>query len=403
MKFATIATLFMAASASANPFAPKSVSSTKVSYVNNLMRGATPTANSQLRRLDEEEYEVDISSYSIKFQQCQFVKAYDDEMADNEDAGSPLVTSRFVIFRLCPSSSCGSCNSGFGEYLIDLESYLEAAVGYQEELQEEMCNTCEEYCQNDNDNGRKLNRNLEVDCNSCVDECEKIENMEENGYLEATEYVDCQEIDTDDDSTVLYSGPICSSGGSKIKIGIFTDEFCSNVDSSKSVDDYLGQLSHALLKKTYDADSCISCEVVEEEEEDENEDENDNQDEEEQEPEVTEMCQQLYEGAAKCEKVYGFDDGYSNYAGYENQLSQETVVCDFIKSIKSGTYDESGEIKVRGGSTGSGQSATTGGQKFALTFFIFGTIGLAVYSAMLHNKLTKGSAAKLSNQGGNMA
>mmetsp|Transcript_19179 Transcript_19179/g.23045 ORF Transcript_19179/g.23045 Transcript_19179/m.23045 type:complete len:228 (+) Transcript_19179:93-776(+) len=227
--------------------------------------------------------------------------------------------------------------------------------------------------------------------------------MEENGYLEATEYVDCQEIDTDDDSTVLYSGPICSSGGSKIKIGIFTDEFCSNVDSSKSVDDYLGQLSHALLKKTYDADSCISCEVVEEEEEDENEDENDNQDEEEQEPEVTEMCQQLYEGAAKCEKVYGFDDGYSNYAGYENQLSQETVVCDFIKSIKSGTYDESGEIKVRGGSTGSGQSATTGGQKFALTFFIFGTIGLAVYSAMLHNKLTKGSAAKLSNQGGNMA
>jgi len=50
-----------------------------------------------------------------------------------------------------------------------------------------------------------------------------------------------------------------------------------------------------------------------------------------------------------------------------------------------------------------GSSGTTGGQKFALAFFILGTVGLAVYAAMLHSQLTKGSKAGLSRQGGAMA
>jgi len=162
------------------------------------------------------------------------------------------------------------------------------------------------------------------------------------------------------------------------------------------------KLSHALLKQTYDADACISCEAVEEEEgEDEND--GDNEEEEENEVEVTEMCQELYDEAAKCEKTHGFDDGYSNYDGYSNQLANEEVVCDFIGSLKGGTYDEDGEIKIGGRSSSSSSSSTTGGQKFALTFFTLGTVGLAVYAAMLHTKLTKGGKAELSQQGGALA
>jgi hypothetical protein len=115
------------------------------------------------------------------------------------------------------------------------------------------------------------------------------------------------------------------------------------------------------------------------------------------------MCETLYEAGAKCEKTHGFDSGYSGYSGYENQLSQEEVVCDFIDSIKAGSYDEQGEIVVNGGNGSSGGGAkTTGGQKFALTFFTLGTVGLSVYAAMLHSKLTKGGA-NLANQGGAMA
>jgi hypothetical protein len=424
MKIAAFAPLFLAATvAASNPFAPSSSGNAKSKYMNKLMRGAKATENSQLgRKLDEEEeYIPDITQYSVKFQQCQFIKAYSDEMADQEDAGTVLLTQRFVIFRLCPSDSCGTCRNNYGEYMVDLNTYLEAVVEYESELQQEMCNTCEEYCQADdeeeqNDEERKLKkftRKLEMDCDSCMDECDKIENMEDNGYMEATDFLNCEMIyDPEDDGTAAYyGGPICSSSGTKIKIGVFEDEDCTILDSGKNVDDYLGgedagmQLSHALLKKTYDADNCISCLVVEEEDENADEDEDNNdqdEDAEEEEPEVTEMCEALYEDAAKCEKQHGFDNGFADYAGYSNQLKQEELVCDFINSIQKGTYDELGEIKVKGKNSLGGGS-TTGIQKFALTFFILGTAGLAAYAATLHMKITGGGKADLAASGGNMA
>merc|ERR1711920_1110823 len=99
--------------------------------------------------------------------------------------------------------------------------------------------------------------------------------MEENGYIDATQFLECQMIyDAEDDGkSALYAGPMCSSQGSKIKIGVFTDEECNIADSSKDVDDYLMdgdgvqmKLSHALLKTVY-SDSCISCLAPQEEEE----------------------------------------------------------------------------------------------------------------------------------------
>ena len=68
------------------------------------------------------------------------------------------------------------------------------------------------------------------------------------------------------------------------------------------------------------------------------------------------------------------------------------------------TYSQDGEIVIGGSKVyTAGGTTTTGGQKFALTFFIIGTVGLAVYAAMLHSQLTKGGKADLSAQGGAMA
>mmetsp|Transcript_9800 Transcript_9800/g.29167 ORF Transcript_9800/g.29167 Transcript_9800/m.29167 type:complete len:418 (+) Transcript_9800:118-1371(+) len=417
MKFSIALTALAAAVVSANPFAPaKSANSAKTKYMSKLMRSARATSNSQLGRKledgEEEEYEIDISGYSLKFEQCQFVKAYDDELA-GEDSETILATKRFVIFRLCPSDACDSCNYNFGEYIVDLEEYLEATVNYQQEMQEEMCNSCEENCQWDEDEEQENDRRRKLedygsDCDSCYEECMKIENMEDNGYIDATEFLECQMVydPEDDGKSALYAGPMCASSGSKIKIGIFTDEECNIPDYDKDVDDYLMdgdgvsmKLSHALLKTVYSSD-CISC--LQPAEENENEDEED-EDAEEEEPEVLEMCEQLYQAAAKCEKTNGFDNGYANYDGYENQLAQEGVVCDFVESLKAGSYDESGEIVVNGKSSSvGGGSQTTGGQKFALTFFILGTVGLAGYAGMLHSKLTKGTVG-LSESSGALA
>ncbi|CAB9500686.1 expressed unknown protein [Seminavis robusta] len=416
---AAITTIFMAVAASANPFRPASKRNPKSAYMNKLVKGAKAT-----RKLEQE---IDLTSYSLKFEQCQFVKTYSDELADDEDSATVLATQRFVIFRLCPEGYCSTCNYNYGEYVIDLETYLEATVQYQQELQEEMCNYCEENCvnqeadeeqedqQEDEDGGRRLQYN--VDCDTCYEECQKIENMEENGYVDATNFLECQMIyDPEDDGReALYAGPICASYGTKIKIGVFTDEECMTVDASKDVEDYLKdgdgyqmKLSHALLKTIYAEDTCISC--MEVQEEDDNGD-GDNQDA----PETNEMCRALYEEAAKCEDSHGFEGAFyynngNNNNGdnqenqYYNQEAQEELVCDFISSLQSGTYDETGEIIISGGSSVvGGGSKTTGGQKFALTFFILGTVGLAVYSAMLHSKLTKGGKADLSTQGGAMA
>lgn len=300
-----------------------------------------------------------------------------------------------------------------------MDDYLEQAVEYRMNEQEEYCEECQDTCnyqgddaaeadgddgaaeeeeQGDDAGGRKLAD--AIDCDTCSKSCSKIDQMEDNFYLDATNFVNCQEIQegNDDGASALYAGPICASNGYKIKIGVFTDEDCLFLDSSKNVEDYLNdengnemKLSHALLKTTYDSSDCISC--------------LDDAGDDDGAAETKEVCEDLYEAAGKCEKTHGFSSGMYANNYYDNQQDNEELVCDYISSITSGTYSQEGEIVIGGSKIyTSGGTSTTGGQKFALTFFIIGTVGLAVYSAMLHSQLTKGSGkADLAQQGGAMA
>mmetsp|Transcript_31263 Transcript_31263/g.38197 ORF Transcript_31263/g.38197 Transcript_31263/m.38197 type:complete len:396 (+) Transcript_31263:1-1188(+) len=395
--------MLSASAVSGNPFVEQPVQSkktNKASFVSKVMSKAHP-----LRRLDEEEQEIDLSPYSIKYVKCQFVKAYDDEMAENEEAGTVLMTNRFVIFRLCPSSSCAY---NYGEYLIDMETYLESAVQYQQEQQENMCGYCEEVCANDDANRRlrRLEDDLKVDCDTCVSECEDIENMEENGYMDASNFIECQQVGEDDDGTQYFAGARCGSDGEKITIGIFNDEQCSTPDSSASLSNYLegAELNYDILKAIYNQEASISC-IQEDWEVPEDDDGNGNQNQdEEEEVEINEMCRELYDGAAKCESKHGFQNGADNYEAYENQVAQEDLVCSFIKTLSSGAYDQSGEIVLKSNvSSEEGETATTGGQKFALAVFVLGTVGFTVYAAQLHSQLTSGGASGMGNQGGAMA
>jgi len=387
-----------------NPFPlkqPKTTNTRKAKALSKLIEKAKP-----VRKLDEEEEaEVDLSGYSIKFEKCTSVKQWSYENDgnnnnnNNEGVDDKLVMNRFALFRLCPTEYYSSCNKNYGEYLINLEDYLMSTTEYFQNQQEEMCNECDENCQNDDANGDGDGQGDDAnaaaannyDC-SCVDECDKIENMENNGYMEATNYIECQELEqeNDDDNGVQYfAGATCSSDGSKIKIGVYKDEDCTYLNSNLYVDDYLNgfKLSHALLKNVYSGTE-IPCSVEADEDDDGAE------------PEENEACQNLYEAAAGCESDYGF-------YGYEqgNRAANEDVVCDFISQVKGNSYDPaSGEIVLKGkNSVKGGGSSTTGGQKFALTVLVLGTIGLAVYAATIHSQLTKGGKADLSQQGGQMA
>jgi len=436
-RISTLALAYLTA-ASASQFAARTTPNTAGQK---LMSNARPLR--QLDNAEEEEAEIDISTHSIMFEKCQFVRSFNEDMAQ-ENGDTVLATDRFIIFKLCNTSTMSSsgCNYDYGEYIVDMDSYLGYMVEYKKEEQEAMCEACEEDCayygddaveeedeeeeeeeedeedEDEDEDGDERRRRLAAkarfgsrkladaaagnsDCSTCIDSCEKIENMEENYYMDATAFVQCAQLNED---MGYWAAPMCGSNGSKIRIGVFTDEDCQYLDSSLDVEDYLAdddgnqyKLSHALLKTTYDNSDPISCL------DDEDEDEADDQvDDAEKEVRIKEVCENIYMETGKCETSHGFSPSSSQNGGV--QSDNEELTCSFIESLKSGTYSLDGEIVVGGTSSYTpGGTATTGGQKFALTFFILGTVGLAVYAAMLHSQLTKGGKADLSTQGGAMA
>jgi len=404
VRFIALTLAALAASASAtSPFRsspPKSSNTRKAKMMSKLMEGARPTENSQLTR-GLEEAEIDLSGYEVKFEQCQFVKAYDDEQAENEESKSVLAVKRFVVFRLCPSGSCESCAYNFGEYVVDLDNYIMAATEYFVQDRENMCEQCNEICEADDDATKSSGL---VDCDECYDYCASIENMEDNGYVESYAFTECMQVyESDDGASQIFAGAMCSDSGKSIKIGAFSDEECS-YSKSTDIENYLEnglKFNDEILEKVVEEDSCVSCVMTDYEVPDADADDAAAQDDA-AEVEVNEMCGNLYEMSAKCESKYGFNNYWKDYEDYQNQYVQEDTVCDFISSLKSGSYDQYGEISLSG-SKGGGSGGASGGQKFSLTVFVLGTIGLGVYAASLHTQLTTGGKADLSAQGGAMA
>ena len=344
---------------------------------------------------NDKAYPYDLSTYSIRFEKCQNVISWNDDLAEEEDATTVLGLEHFVIFRLCPSDSCRtSCSSDygvpFGEYVLPVEDYLASATEQSRRAFENTCQQCEEAC---NEGGY---------CDeSCLDDCETYENLGDNGYWDATDYMECQQIDVvngDDDNAggegnneaedqQLYIGPKCSANGRRIYIGLFTDEDCSvkyELPEHKTMKDFIGfKLWYGTLSATYDHSSsmssgCISCA-------EDNEDGDGNDNDKNDADEVNEMCEELYNAAGKCETKHGISAGFMQTnredGNNENQANSEAKVCTFIDSLVLESYTEKGEINlnviqdvvIR---------KTTSLQKICLSIlslFIVGTLSYAVW------------------------
>lgn len=313
---------------------------------------------------DNAYFAYDLNDFSLRFDRCQYVKMYDDEMAGDEDSETPLAVRHFVVFRLCPSDECSTCNSVYGKYVMEVDEYLQATVGETANQIEYVCGNCQEEC---NDDGN--------DCSECSDFCYQYQNLEANGYVNAANYLECQQVQVnngnnnnnnqegdeqngdngedqqaDDDGLQLYIGPRCSSNGDRIMLGLFDDEYCLTPYTNLSPEDVLGyNISYQLLSHTYDADgsNCLSCkEYVDENEEANNQaDQNDQQDADD----VNEMCERVYERAAKCESIYGIDafvQSDREDKDYGNQAMNEVVVCEYIESLLADSYTETGDINL---------------------------------------------------------
>jgi len=134
---------------------------------------------------DQQEQDGDtwIAGMALKFQGCHHVVQWNPDAEDGED-GMRVETKRLARFRLCPAGSCSNtfsagCNTGFGDYIVDLDDFLESYVEAKQEEEEEACETYREYnceCDEDEDKDDQFDPDVcEYQCfqnagmNECID------------------------------------------------------------------------------------------------------------------------------------------------------------------------------------------------------------------------------------------
>jgi len=320
---------------------------------------------SQARKLDENaafDYTW-VTGYSLKFEGCHHISQWNDEADGEEDVR--IATKRLVRFRLCPSDFCDSnkgCSSGYGDYIIDMNTYLAAWFEAKQAYQEFKCEYLEQnvcYCDNDNQNDNYSEEMCLWDCYAghnmegiCMDENPYNNNNNNNGNAQQEfnleDYMECAQANINNGNLQLannnyewdgnyYVGPYCASQGGVIYLGMFTDDTCTTFADSAGGRELYYSLTGTNLPygqtNIIDMD-CMSCKEPQEN----NNDGNDAEDEDE----VAEVCEQIYVMAGKCEAnlpygtVYQPNNNACNYMeGIKIVRKDGTVVTAEAKANKT--------------------------------------------------------------------
>lgn len=241
---------------------------------NRLLEHAVPR-----RSLSEAAYEedsFDLTQYAMKYVGCQNIKSFSDDLAENQYSDTVLGYNRFVVFRLCKSSKCSSynrygCQDSFGEYIIEMEMYLEIMSDYHQQKFIEYCSACID-CMNpptDDTLYSVYNSTTNVttstwtaagDCeyyNACRNynqACKNYDaNIDMNNY---TEILGCTAFAIGND--VAYLGPHCGSDGKSITMGLFKDNECTKYVGNEADSGYSTGVDDSLLQFFY-SPTCVSC------------------------------------------------------------------------------------------------------------------------------------------------
>jgi len=371
--------------------------------------------NAQQQQADEySNYGFNITKYSLKYAGCSSIATYSDDLAMNEDANTVFEIDQYVVFRFCPSKTCSAsstygCMSDYGEYMVPIDNWLSIISEYREEEFERYCNYCQT-CYGGNNGNRELedaaaaaaanddgaaaqgddfvyNCSYQSQCSGYADVC-----YDDQNHVDLSKFFDCKQYAANDDLT-LYLGPHCASDKKTILLGVYEDQYCSKYVGDKyDVGTLTGlTLSSDIFGEYYQTD-CIPCQesnlkfqnVA-----------NDNVDADS----VTELCENLYDYSAKCNRHVGGATSAS-YQSYQQQ-DNELAVCSFIASVVTGTYDEYGFIYVDPLSFESDnkynqytkiamrKGVVMSSQILGIVFFVFALVGMAVYAALLHLRIKR--------------
>ncbi len=280
------------------------------------------------RSLEEYEYNINfVGDYSIKFLDCHSVNQWNGD-SDGDEEASRIVASNLVRYRLCPTNSCSSktssgCQSKFGDYLVDINTFAYSYLSAQASQNQNIQSSCSGECSYGDDD--------------CVQSC-----FEKNGgysfydndgtSFDPADYAQCAAYKD------YYLGPTCSNDGKSIFLGLFGDEGCteySDCSSSCFKSKYGYNLPFSdtsIISKT-----CVSCKN------------NYNY--------ASNTCKELYSNSGKCETRMSI--------AYPNESA-----CIYIEGIKYLQKD---------GTISSNSIKRSKGASLAIGFVSFSSILLGTY------------------------
>mmetsp|Transcript_28044 Transcript_28044/g.64198 ORF Transcript_28044/g.64198 Transcript_28044/m.64198 type:complete len:373 (-) Transcript_28044:179-1297(-) len=277
----------------------------------------------KLEDADEVDYSY-VADYSIKFQGCHHVSQWNAEVDEDNDVR--LQTVRLARFRLCASDSCSDdktagCSSGYGDYIIDLDTFVQSYLEDKQQTEEYNCQVAQENSGCDGDDVDDEDTCMYNYYNAQgLDYC--VENEDGEEQFDVQDYAQCAQVDfaaEDDDGNrkrnldeaeeiQYFVGAYCAEQGGEVRLGLFTDDTCT----TESETSYYSLAGESLPYSTESliSDNCISCVQPEEDNGDEN------GDDAQEEVRVKEMCEQIYEGAGKCETYMGIQYPSENACNY---------------------------------------------------------------------------------------
>uniref|UniRef100_A0A7S1BM50 Uncharacterized protein n=1 Tax=Corethron hystrix TaxID=216773 RepID=A0A7S1BM50_9STRA len=318
------------------------------------------------RKLEDGNDEIDytyVANYSIKFQGCHHVSQWNAEVDEDNDVR--LQTVRLARFRLCATGSCSNsktagCSSGYGDYVVDLNTFVESYLQDKQQTEEYNCQVAEENSGCDADDVDDQDTcQYSYYMSQGLDYC--IENEDGEEEFDAQEYAQCAQVEfeagndddnrrrklEEDEEVQYFIGAYCADQGGEIRLGLFTDDTCTEM-SETSYSSLSGGSSLPYSTKSLISEECISCREP-------NDDENQDGDDAEDEDQVKEICEQVYSYAGKCET--NMNIAYPSTSG-----------CNYIEGIKITRND--GVIRTESTRASKGASVAIG--LFATTAILLG-------------------------------
>jgi hypothetical protein len=104
----------------------------------------------------------DLTARAFKYSGCAAIKAFDSEgVAD----GVPMTVDTYAVFRLCPEDTCNKysltgCGKNYGEYVVEMSTYLEFMLDFYADHYGAYC----DYCYSCDYNYQVMKKQMQGEC-----------------------------------------------------------------------------------------------------------------------------------------------------------------------------------------------------------------------------------------------